>query len=244
MSAELSNETTERSSWSSTQVYTMAALCLLIGVAIGYLFRGSQSPTTSAQSAAAMQSAPAEVAAPPQSPMQAAANVPPSTPAASSASAPAMRQMPSLDDMKKMADTKADPLLAKLKSDPKNSKLLIQVGNIYESTHQFKDAAGYYNKALQVTPKNVALRTQMASCLYYSGDVDGAITQLEQSLQYDPKDANSLFNLGMIKLQGKKDSQGALAAWRELLKSNPELDANHKATVERLIADIEKRKEN
>jgi cytochrome c-type biogenesis protein CcmH/NrfG len=86
-----------------------------------------------------------------------------------------MQQMPSLDDMKKMADNKAQPILAKLKKDPKNTALLIQVGNIYESTHQFKDAAGYYSKALQVTPKNVVLRTEMASCLYYSGDVDGAI---------------------------------------------------------------------
>ena len=152
-----------------------------------------------------------------------------------------MQQMPTLDDMKKMADTKAAPLLTKLKKDPKNTAVLVQVGNIYESTHQFKDAAGYYNKALQVTPKNVALRTEMASCLYYSGDVDGAIGQLQQSLQYDPKDANSLFNLGMIKLQGKQDNQGALAAWRELLKSNPEMDAKHKATVEKLIADVEKK---
>jgi cytochrome c-type biogenesis protein CcmH/NrfG len=81
----------------------------------------------------------------------------------------------------------------------------------------------------------------MASCLYYSGDVDGAIGELQQTLQYDPKNANSLFNLGIIKLQGKQDSQGALAAWHELLKSNPELDANHKATVEKLIADVEKK---
>ena len=31
------------------------------------------------------------------------------------------------------------------------------------------------------------------------GDVDEAISQLQQSLHYDPKDANSLFNLGMIR---------------------------------------------
>ncbi len=151
-----------------------------------------------------------------------------------------MRKMPTLDDMKKMADTKAQPLLAKLKTDPKNSKLLIQVAGIYESTHQFKDAAGYYQKALQATPKDVVVRTEMASCLYYSGDVDGAISQLQQALQYDPKNPNSLFNLGMIKLQGKQDTQGALAAWHELLKSNPDLDGQHKTTVEKLIADLEK----
>ena len=79
----------------------------------------------------------------------------------------------------------------------------------------------------------------MASCLYYNGDVDGAISQLQQSLRVDPKDANSLFNLGMIKWQGKQDSKGAVAAWQQLLKSNPQLSAERKATVQKLMADVQ-----
>jgi len=79
----------------------------------------------------------------------------------------------------------------------------------------------------------------MASCLYYNGDVDGAISQLQQSLRVDPKDANSLFNLGMIRWQGKQDSKGAVAAWQQLLKSNPQLSAERKATVQKLMADVQ-----
>ena len=138
-----------------------------------------------------------------------------------------------------MADKKAAPLLEKLKGDPNNSDLLIQVGNIYKATHQFKEAAAYYDKAVQGDPKNVAIRTELASCLYYNGDVDGAIRQLQQALHYDPKDANSLFNLGMIKWQGKQDSKGAVAAWQQLLKSNPQLSAERKATVQKLMADAQ-----
>ena len=148
-------------------------------------------------------------------------------------------QMPTLDQMKQMADKKAEPLLEKLKSDPKNSDLLIQTGKIYLATHQFKEAAAYYDKALQVDPKNVPIRTEMASCLYYSGDVDGAISQLQQALHYNPKDANSLFNLGMIKWQGKQDSKGALAAWQQLLRSNPELSPERRAKVQKLMADVQ-----
>jgi cytochrome c-type biogenesis protein CcmH/NrfG len=148
-------------------------------------------------------------------------------------------QMPSLDQMKQMADKKAAPLLEKLKTDPNNSDLLFQLGNIYKATHQFKEALAYYDKALQIDPKNVAIRTEMSSCLYYNGDVDGAISQLQQALHYDPKDANSLFNLGMIKWQGKQDSKGAVAAWQLLLKSNPQLSPERKATVEKLMADVQ-----
>ena len=39
-------------------------------------------------------------------------------------------QMSSLEDMKKMADAKAAPLLEKLKSDPTNKDVLVQVGNL------------------------------------------------------------------------------------------------------------------
>ena len=198
--------------WRPRQVYAMAAVCLVIGLAIGYLFRGSQSP-------AAMQS----VAS-----------------ARSSAAPGAVHgQMPSLDQMKHMADMKAAPLLEKLKSDPTNVDLLKQVGNIYQATHQFKEAANYYDEALKTDPKNIPIRTQLASTLYYNGDVDGAIGQLQQSLQYDPKDANSLFNLGMIKWQGKQDSKGALVAWQQLLKSNPQLSPDRKATVQKMMAEVQ-----
>jgi cytochrome c-type biogenesis protein CcmH/NrfG len=141
--------------------------------------------------------------------------------------------------MKQMADTKAGPLLTQLKSDPNNAGLLIQVGKIYESTHQFKEAAGYFEKSLVIDSRNVAIRTEMASCMYYAGDVDGAISQLQQSLQDGPKDANSLFNLGMIKWKGKSDASGAVAAWRQLLKSNPDLEDAKKTQVQKLITEAE-----
>jgi len=42
----------------------------------------------------------------------------------------------------------------------------------------------------------------------------------------------------MIRLQGKRDNVGALAAWQRLLKSNPQLSADRKATVLKLMADV------
>ena len=208
------------STWQAKQVYAMAVICLVVGLAIGYLFRGSQSPAASL---------------PPAAPPPAAQAARPSAPAGAMGAG----HMPSLEQMKQMADKKAAPLLEKLKTDPANSDLLFQVGNIYRSTHQFKEALDYYGKALQVSPKNVAIRTEMASCLYYNGDVDGAIGQLQQALSYDPKDANSLFNLGMIKWQGKQDSKGAIETWKQLLKLNPQLSAERKATVQKLMADAQ-----
>jgi len=66
--------------------------------------------------------------------------------------------------------------------------------------------------------------------------VDGAIRELNKTLTYDPDDVNALFNLGLIKLQGKQDVKGALAAWQRLLKAHPELSPERRATVEKLMA--------
>jgi len=202
--------------WKTSQVYAMAVVCLVVGLALGYLFRGSASRAAQ--------------------PSQAQETTSAATPAGTHP------QMPSLEDMKHMADKQAEPLLAKLKTDPKNSDLLNQIGTLYKATHQFKEAVGYYQKALDADPKNVAARTDLASCLFYEGDADGALKQLQQSLSYDPKDANSLFNLGMIRLQAKNDPNGAVTAWQQLLKLNPTLADDKKAAVEKLIAQAQRRK--
>lgn len=217
MEKETQGQTSSGSAWEARQAFALAVVCLLVGLAIGYLFRGSQSPAAAAK----------------------ATSAPASPPAAALGG-----HMPGLEEMKQMADAKAAPLLEKLKSDPNNTGLLIQIGSIYENAHQFKDAVGYYDQALVSDPKNISARTEKASCLYYSGDVEGAIGQLQQSLQYSPKDANSLFNLGIMKWQGKKDAKGALAAWRELLQSNPQLSPEQKAQVTKLIADAQAQVKN
>jgi cytochrome c-type biogenesis protein CcmH/NrfG len=198
----------QNAKWHAWQVYVMAAVCLLVGVMVGYLVRGS---------------APAAVT-----------QVPATQPAPETAG-PAQKQMPTLDDMKHMADKQAEPLLTKLKADPNNADLLNQVGTIYRMTHQFQTAATYYQKSLDLNPKNVGPRTDLASCLYYQGDVDGAIAQLEKSLTYDPKHAGTLLNLGLIRWKGKNDSAGAIASWQKLLKFYPNYE--HKDAVEKLIAE-------
>lgn len=198
----------QKATWQGWQVYVMAAICLLIGVLVGYLVRGS-APAAAVPTATAQPSP--------------------------EGAATTQKQMPSLDDMKRMADKQAEPLLAKLKTDPNNADLLNQVGNLYRLTHQFDVAATYYKKSLDANPKNVGPRTDLASCLYYQGDVDGAIAQLEKSLTYDPKHAGTLLNLGLIRWKGKDDASGAIAAWQSLLKYHP--DFQKKADVEKLIAE-------
>lgn len=205
----MTDESKQNTSWQPLHAYIMATVCLIVGVAVGYLVRGS-APT--APAAAGGQSAP-----------------PAST----------QQQAPSLDDMKRMADKQVEPLLAQLKADPNNADLLNQIGNVYRMTHQFQTAASYYEKSLVVNPRNIGPRTDLASCLYYQGDVDGAIAQLEKSLTYNPGHAGTLFNLGMIRWKGKNDAAGAISAWEKLLKENPNYE--DRQAVENLISQAKQR---
>jgi cytochrome c-type biogenesis protein CcmH/NrfG len=198
----------------ATQVYSMAIFCLAVGLGIGYMMHSSELTVETAKTAAHA--------------------VPQPAPAGANAG----RHRPSLEELRQLADKQAAPLLEKLKSNPNDSTLLVEVGAIYHTSHRFKEAADYYGKALDSDPKNVAIRTKLASSLYRNGDVDGAIAQLNQALTYEPKDANALFDLGMIKLEGKGDGKGAIAAWQRLLKTNPQLAPDRKATVMKLMADV------
>lgn len=145
---------------------------------------------------------------------------------------------PSPEELKQIADEQTAPLLERLKVEPKNVALLTQLGSVYHVTHQFREAVACYSKAIEARPGDVGLRTRLAASLYREGDVDGAIAQLGEALRYEPNNANSLFDLGVMRLQGKGDARGALAAWQHLLRSNPRLNPERKAAVVNLMTGV------
>jgi len=194
-------------SWTSTQAYIMAVLCLVVGCAVGYLLRGSVSS-----------SAPAPAAATAQQPAMPPAGM-------------GQQQMPSPDQLKAMADKQAAPLLDQLKSKPNDAGLLAQIGNMYYDAQVFPVAIDYYQKALAINQKNAAVRTDMATAMFYSGNFDRAIAEFDRALKDDPKNGNALFNRGIVKWQGKMDVNGAVADWELLLKQNPSYEQADKVRM-------------
>lgn len=202
--------TAATANWTSLQAYTLMVICLLVGIAGGWFLRGSQSPVAAAQSATA---APATAAG-------------------------GMGDQPSPEQMKKMADTQAAPLLESLKTDPNNPDLLAKIGNIYYDTQQYPIAIDYYQRSLNLRPADAAVRTDLATAIWYTGDPDAAIVEFNKALSYEPNKANTLFNLGVVKWQGKMDIKGAVADWQKLLQTNPNYE--NKDKVLELIAQAQK----
>lgn len=199
--------------WTSTQAYSLSVICLLVGVAVGYLVRGS-APVSEPMTA--------------QARVGATESLPPSVAAA---------QQPTHEQLRHMADTQAQPLLKQLESDPKNPALIYQIGNLYYDAQQYPEAVQYYERSLAIDPKETDVRTDMATAYHLMGQPDRALQEYDAVLKIDSKHANALFNEGMVKWQDKMDLKGAIAAWKRLLEVHPDFAQRDK--VEKLIAEAQ-----
>lgn len=188
------NNTPSRSesTWSSTQAYILAAFCLVLGVGLGYLFRGSAAPNTAQASAPVAQQG-------------SGAN-----------------QQPSSADMQAAVAQSAAPLLEALNKNPNDYDSLVKLGNVFYDGQQFQSAIPYYEHALAIHPDNPDVRTDMGTAYWYTGNADKAIEAMQLSLKYRPNHPQTLFNLGWVRWQGKADPKGAVEIWQQLLKTNPD----------------------
>jgi cytochrome c-type biogenesis protein CcmH/NrfG len=133
------------------------------------------------------------------------------TPAAQTAAAPAA-----------VVDEQQVQLLKNILSkDPANARANVQLGNLYFDAGRYTDAVGPYRKAFDADPKDVNVSTDLGTALWYSGRPDEAIAQFDKSLAIDPTHPQTLFNLGIVKRDGKQDPAGAVQAWEKLLAANP-----------------------
>jgi len=82
------------------------------------------------------------------------------------------------------------------------------------------------------------VRTDMATAYWYLGNTDSAIAEFNKALTYAPNSPNTLFNLGLVKWQGKHDSAGAIADWKKLLAANPNYESKDK--VIKMLDEVEK----
>jgi len=158
-----------------------------------------------------------------------------SLPESSSSSSSSSLPSAPLPSQAQMLSKQAAPLQARLQSNPKDLAALIELGNLYFDNSQCTDAIGYYQRALNENPNNPDVRTDMGVCYFYSGDADKALKEFDRALKDDPKHSQTLFNVGVVKMQGKNDYKGAIAVWEELLKVDPNYQG--RARVESLLAE-------
>ncbi len=138
-------------------------------------------------------------------------------PAPVSGNAPAPDTLQSPEQLKVMLQ----PMLDAARTSPADPKPLIEIGNAYYDHKFYPQAIEYYQKALALKPDDINVRTDMGTAMWYSGSPKEAVAEFEKSLKLDPNHAQTLFNMGIVKLNGLNDAKGAAAAWQRLLDTNP-----------------------
>ena len=122
-----------------------------------------------------------------------------------------------------------------LARDPKNVAAAVKAGNLLYDAQRYLEAIGFYQQAFTLSPNDINVSTDLGTALWYAGRPDEALAQYERSLAINATHAQTLFNVGIVRADGKQDYAGAAAAWEKLLQTNPDYPAV--ARVKTLIAD-------
>jgi tetratricopeptide (TPR) repeat protein len=126
-----------------------------------------------------------------------------------------------------------------LATDPKNVRANAELANRLYDAGRYAEAIPHYQQAFTLDPKNVSVSTDFATALFYAGRPDEALAQFDRSLAIDPKHGQTLFNIGIVKRDGRNDPKGAIVAWERLLASVP--DYPDAAKVRSMIAELKTR---
>jgi cytochrome c-type biogenesis protein CcmH/NrfG len=117
---------------------------------------------------------------------------------------------------------KVQELTNKIKQNPRDFDSIVELGNLNFDQKNYSDAVNLYQKALQIRPDALNVRTDMGTAMFYQNRFDEAIAVFQETLKSDPKNAQALFNLGVAMLHGKNDVKRAIEYWERLVDLNPD----------------------
>ena len=108
---------------------------------------------------------------------------------------------------------------------PKDADLRLKLANFLYDQKQYSKAIEWYQRALELAPKNVNARTDLGTAYFYTGRPQDALREYDKSLVIDPKHESTMLNTIVVNLEGLHDLAAAQKAWDRLNKLNP----NHPA---------------
>jgi len=132
---------------------------------------------------------------------------------------------------------RANTLLQMILKDPQNADIRVQLGDAYYDAGLYQEAARAYEEGIAMKPQGPEVETDLATCYHYLGQDDKALQALDRVLLEHPGFAQALFNKGVILQTARNDAAGAVAAWQELLRSNP--DYPRRTELEQKISQLQ-----
>jgi cytochrome c-type biogenesis protein CcmH/NrfG len=109
-----------------------------------------------------------------------------------------------------------------LELNPEDASVWAELGHLYFDTHRFEEAIDAYQRSLAIEPDNPAVLTDLGVMYRRSGDSKKAVQTFDQAVAVSPGFETALFNKGVVLMADLNDLAGAMAAWEELVRVNPD----------------------
>lgn len=140
--------------------------------------------------------------------------------------------VPSADDIQRVKD--------ELSSDPSNTDLQLQLGNMLFDSQRFREAIQYYSTVLETDPNNADVRVDLGVSHYNLQEFKVAEEQFKLALKGQPDHLNALYNMGIVSLKLGEVNQ-LISYWGQLIEKAPESGQAQqaKAYLEELHQEIE-----
>lgn len=106
-------------------------------------------------------------------------------------------------------------------NNPDHAETWVRLGNLYFDTNNYQKAIQAYNKSLALQPNNADVQTDLGVMYRRAGKPREAIKAFRAAVKIDPDHEIARFNIGIVLLHDLSDRDGALRAWSELVKRNP-----------------------
>ena len=119
--------------------------------------------------------------------------------------------------------------------DPQNAENWIQLGNLYFDTGQYGKAINAYRESLELAPNNANVWTDLGIMYRRSSNPEEALKSFDQAIKTDPRHEQSRYNKGVVLMHDLNDTAGAIAAWEDLLRVNPDAKAPNGQSIREMV---------
>jgi cytochrome c-type biogenesis protein CcmH/NrfG len=143
------------------------------------------------------------------------------SPAPASTAAPQSSAAASAPSPPPLDESRASAMKTTAQQNRTDAVTRVELGNMYFDAGRFPEAAGWYQQALEIHPKDVNVSTDLGIAYYYMNEPDRALAQFDRSLGIDPAHAKTLLNIGIVRAFGKQDLKGAAEVWQKVLVVAP-----------------------
>ncbi len=119
--------------------------------------------------------------------------------------------------------------------NPQDAKAWVQLGDAYFDSGVPQKAIDAYLKALALSPDNPDVLTDLGVMYRQNKQPEKAVESFDKAAQVDPTHVQSRFNKGVVLFHDLKDKEGAIKAWKEVAKLQPDFSPSTGQTIQQLL---------